>query len=169
MTKAERRVPILTRAFTRSLPRALPKTLAWALPCGLLLAGCVGEVEVRGNLPDPSVVEEIQPGVTTRGEVVNLLGTPSTQSTFKEDTWFYIGQRRERFAFLRPEVQERQVFEITFRPDDFVSELKAYDLTDGQDVDIVERQTPTEGREITVLQQLIGNIGRFPSSGEQPR
>jgi outer membrane protein assembly factor BamE (lipoprotein component of BamABCDE complex) len=143
--------------------------LAASLACGALLTACQGEMEVRGNLPDQELVEEIQPGVSTRDDVVNLLGSPSAQSTFINDTWFYIGQRRERFAFLTPEVQERQVLEITFRPDDFVAERRVYTLQDGQEVEIVERETPTEGREITVLQQLIGNIGRFPSSTDPPR
>ena len=34
-------------------------------------------------------------------------------------------------------------------------------MEDAQDVDPVDRETPTEGRDLTLLQQLFGNIGKF--------
>ncbi|HLS68977.1 MAG TPA: outer membrane protein assembly factor BamE, partial [Kiloniellales bacterium] len=75
--------------------------------------------------------------------------------------WYYIGQRTERVAFFKPDVTERQVVEIMFDETDRVSEMKVIGLEEGQEVELVERVTPTEGRDLTILQQFLGNLGRF--------
>lgn len=50
---------------------------------------------------------------------------------------------------------------ITFSDDDKVNNLKYYGLEDGKVISYVNRQTPTRGRELTVIQQLFGNLGRL--------
>ena len=42
-----------------------------------------------------------------------------------------------------------------------VSDVRRYGLDDGREIQPVDRATPTKGREVTLLQQLFGNIGRF--------
>ena len=59
---------------------------------------------------------------------------------------------------------ERSIFVVTFDEGDTVQQTKLYTLEDGRVIDPVSRETPTEGRELTVLQQLFGNLGKFPSS-----
>lgn len=130
----------------------------------VLLAACQANVQVRGNLPDPEVLAEVRSGVHGREEVAGILGSPSSASTFKDNVWYYIGQRVEQgVSFLRPDVVEQKVIEVTFDETGVVESLKTYDLADARDVDPVDRETPTEGRDLTLLQQLFGNIGRFPT------
>jgi outer membrane protein assembly factor BamE (lipoprotein component of BamABCDE complex) len=130
----------------------------------LSLAGCSEELIVRGNLPDPEVAATIQPGATTREEVAALLGSPSTISSFEDDVWYYIGQKQEQIAFFEPEVLERSILVVNFDEAGTVQETKTYTLEDGRIIDPVSRETPTEGRELTLLQQLFGNLGKFPTS-----
>jgi len=42
-----------------------------------------------------------------------------------------------------------------------VTQVNRYGLEDGKVVDLVTATTPTYGRELTVLQQLFGNVGRI--------
>ena len=127
------------------------------------LAACDRSVRVRGNMPDPEVIAEIQPGVDDRNGVVDKLGSPSTVSTFIDNKWYYIGQKTEQFAFLDPDVLERSVLVVSFDQRGMVDDTLLYTLEDGQIVAPVDRITPTEGKELTILQQLFGNIGRFPT------
>jgi outer membrane protein assembly factor BamE (lipoprotein component of BamABCDE complex) len=60
-------------------------------------------------------------------------------------------------------VLERSVLVVSFDAGGMVDRTKTYTLEDGQDIDPVSRITPTEGRDLTLLQQLLGNIGRFPT------
>ncbi len=148
---------------------ALPRTrrlcrLLLPAAVALPLVACAERVDVRGNLPDVEQILEIEPGLSTREDVVRVLGTPSALSTFKDRTWYYIGQRQEQVAFFRPDVMERSVLTVTFDERGRVEGTKLHTIEDARDVELVERETPTEGRELTLLQQLIGNIGQFPGS-----
>ncbi|GAB5470956.1 MAG: outer membrane protein assembly factor BamE [Rhodospirillales bacterium] len=141
----------------RSIARKLIPT---TLLC-LFLAACSQEIIVRGNLPDAEEVASIEPGATTRSEVAALLGSPSTVSSFRDRTWYYIGQKQTKFAFLDPDVLERSVLVVQFDDSGMVEDTKTFTLEDGQSIETVSRITPTEGREFTILEQLLGNIGRF--------
>jgi outer membrane protein assembly factor BamE (lipoprotein component of BamABCDE complex) len=133
--------------------------LAVSLP--LTLAACERAIQVRGNLPDDGDVAKISPGIHTRGDIASLLGTPSTVSTFEDSKWYYIGQKTTEFAFFEPEVLERKVVVVSFDDAGTVADTTVYTLEDGQEIEPVGRVTPTEGKDLTILQQLIGNLGRF--------
>jgi len=148
-----------------------------ALACGLfalsLLSACSRPEVTHGNLPKDYELDAIQVGQTRRGEVGSLLGSPSTVSSFQDRTWYYIGQRQKRLAFLDPDVLERRVLVVHFDNQGIVTETDSYRLEDGQSVELVDRTTPTEGNEFSLLQQLLGNLGRFSgvedNSGAQQR
>lgn len=132
-----------------------------ALVALLSAAACTPTVDQRGNLPNPDMVQQIKPGKSTRDDVLNALGTPSTTMTYGGETWHYISARSETKAFFAPEFTERKVLSITFDQNGVVRDLSAKGLEDGQDIQSVERITPTAGKELSILEQLIGNVGRF--------
>lgn len=144
---------------------ALRATLALGIAI-VALNACAPTIDTRGNLPDPEAVLEVQPGVHDRNQVASILGSPSAVATFEDDTWYYISRRTEQIAFLEPEVIDQQVLVVKFGSDGLVDEMKLYGFEDGRVVDPVDRTTPTAGRELTILQQLFGNIGRFNSGQE---
>ncbi len=146
--------------------RALGSAILLAAGASLLLSACETPIRVRGQMPDPEIVEAISPGVQNRQDVVELLGSPSTISTFEDRKWYYIGQKSTQFAYHRPKILERSILVVTFDGTGYVDGKAVYSLEDGRDIDPVARITPTEGRELTVLQQLLGNVGRLPSAGE---
>ena len=133
----------------------------------LVLAACGGDVTVRGNMPDPELIADILPGSDTRDDVVDKLGSPSAVSTFMDRRWYYIGQKQEQFAFLDPTILERSVLVVSFDNAGTVDDTVMYTLEDGEIVSPVGRTTPTEGKELTILQQLFGNLGRFPTDATE--
>jgi len=118
-------------------------------------------------MPEPETVAEIRPGAYGRDDVAQLLGSPSAVSTFEDARWYYIGQKTKQLAFLKPKVLERRILVVSFDDDGQVNNTRTFTLEDGRVIDPVSRETPTEGRELTFLQQLFGNIGRFPSESLQ--
>ncbi|MDZ4734995.1 MAG: outer membrane protein assembly factor BamE [Rhodospirillaceae bacterium] len=127
----------------------------------LLAAACGGKYDVRGNEPDPDKVLAVHPGIDTRQQVSQLLGTPSTTSTFDPNTWYYISKRTEQYAFFDPDIIDQEVLVVKFDDGGLVSDMYIYGVEDGRIVEPVERTTPTYGQELTLMQQLIGNFGRF--------
>jgi outer membrane protein assembly factor BamE (lipoprotein component of BamABCDE complex) len=131
-----------------------------------VLAACSPEKVVHGTLPDKELVAEIKPGQTRQEDVTRILGTPSATATFDKETWYYVGERTETLAFFKPDVLEHRVVVVRFDKEGVVRDIEQVDATKaGKDVSLVERETPTKGKELTILQQLIGNVGRFNKPG----
>lgn len=138
----------------------LIKTSALAVATGVLVA-CGPIVETRGNLVDDQRLNQITVGQTTRDDAAYILGSPSVTAPFQDDeAWFYVGQVAETRAFFQPQIVERQVVALTFDDQGFVSAIERLDLEDGQQVDLVGRETPTRGREMSIMEQLLGNLGQ---------
>jgi outer membrane protein assembly factor BamE (lipoprotein component of BamABCDE complex) len=125
------------------------------------LAACAPMIDTRGNMPPPEVVSTIQPGVTTRTQVSQLLGSPSSVGTFNDRTWYYIGRKTETIAFLSPEVTEQQVLVIKFDEAGVVQDFEKRGMETAREVAMNDRETPTAGHSLGFFEQLFGNIGRF--------
>jgi outer membrane protein assembly factor BamE (lipoprotein component of BamABCDE complex) len=138
-----------------------------ALPVLILtgwLAACAPTVQIRGNWVEPDLVQQLHPGSQSKADVAALLGAPGSTSTFDPNIWFYVGQRSEQRAFLRPEITGQQVLALSF---DSQNRLEAYVIKGQdayQDVVISRDATPTSGKKLTLLEQMIGNVGRFNSA-----
>jgi len=143
-------------------------TVAVALAVAMsVLPGCQPRISTHGYVPDPEALARIEPGVHNRLEVAQFLGTPSTTAMFGDETWLYITERREEYAFFRPEITDQQVVAIAFDPAGVVHTVDSYALEDGILIDPVTRETPTYGKQLSLLEQFLGNLGRFNTEGQQ--
>jgi outer membrane protein assembly factor BamE (lipoprotein component of BamABCDE complex) len=129
-----------------------------------LIAGCATSVEQRGNLPAQDKIAEIHPGSTTKDQVVKILGSPSSVGVFNDKSWYYISRRTGQFAFLDPDVIDQQVYIVNFDDQGVVKAVDHKGLEDGKEITPVARATPAPGRELSFLEQLIGNLGKFNKS-----
>lgn len=132
------------------------------LHCALLaLAACQPTIDQRGNLPDEKKLSAIEPGVTTKQAVSQLIGTPSSVSTFGDKTWYYISRRTEQTAFFNPQVLDQQVVVVAFDEGGVVRNVQHLNLADSRPIDPSSRETPSAGKELGFMEQLIGNLGKF--------
>jgi outer membrane protein assembly factor BamE (lipoprotein component of BamABCDE complex) len=125
------------------------------------LGGCAATYTTHGFAPQADELNSIEAGVDTRGSVLRKLGRPSSSGSFDADAWYYVASTFEHFAFYAPKVVDRTVVAVRFDETGLVSQVNRYGLEDGRVIDLATRTTPTFGRELTVLQQLFGNIGNF--------
>lgn len=132
-------------------------TLALA---ALLSTACTPTVATRGNIVEDYRMAEIVPGVSTRTSVLQSLGSPTTQAPFDDTVWYYIGQTTEKRGIFDPKVIDKKVVVVAFTQDGVVESIDKIN-SDEIDLAVVRRKTPTSGNEISVLQQLLGNVGRF--------
>ena len=124
-------------------------------------ASCSPIVENRGYVFDEKLLDQIKVNETISNDVMDILGSPSTTSAIDASTWYYIYSKAETVAFYRPTVVDRRVLAVSFGNDNKVNNIKYYGLEEGKIISYVDRTTPTRGRELTVLQQLFGNLGRL--------
>ena len=128
------------------------------------LAACEPRAWRHGQIFDHEAVESIEPGVHKQFEVARSLGTPSSRSLIGNETWFYISQHRTASALSMPQTESQTVVAVAFDDAGIVQEIAMLTIEDGIIVNPVSRTTPTHGRELGLLEQLIGNIGRFDTT-----
>lgn len=128
------------------------------------LAACAPIRDVRGYVPDEEKVATVKIGGDTRNSVQEKLGTPSSTAAFGDPTWYYISTEQERYAFFKPEVTKRQILAVEFNDDGKVADVRTYGIEDGQVFALVDRETPSRGKEMSFLQQVFGNMGALPPS-----
>jgi outer membrane protein assembly factor BamE (lipoprotein component of BamABCDE complex) len=141
--------------------RTVPLALIGALALPLAVVGCDTTVDQRGFAPTPGSLEKLEIGTQSREDVIRLIGSPSAIATFNPNVWYYISQKQEYYAFFKPAMLEQNVIQLSFNESGRLTTMKKYDLADGKDIDMVSRITPTAGKEMTVLEQIMGNVGRF--------
>ena len=125
-----------------------------------LLSGCERVMEQHGYAPAQEELAAIQVGQDTRASVRRKIGRPSTTGVFLPDRWSYVATEVENYLFYEPRVASRRVVAVRFDQNDRVASVNEYGLEDGRVVDLATRTTPTLGRELTLLQQILGNLGR---------
>jgi outer membrane protein assembly factor BamE (lipoprotein component of BamABCDE complex) len=80
---------------------------------------------------------------------------------FDQTAWYYVSFVQSRVAFYAPRITERRVMVVRF-DGDMVAAVEKYGLERGRIVSYDPNITPTRGRELGVLEQLLGNIGQTP-------
>lgn len=133
-----------------------------ALIAVLALCACAPTRTTNGIFLTQEDVAQVPEGAT-RADVLQALGTPTTTAVFDDNTWYYVGQKTEKTAFFDAEVTERQVYEIKFAEDGVMTSLREVE-EDAIEVPLSRRKTPTSGHDLTIAQQLLGNLGRFNKS-----
>src|SRR5215831_21176679 len=131
-----------------------------------VIAGCAAVENNRGYIPDMEAIGSIQVGMDTKDTISKKLGDPSTSATFGNDVWYYVSAHVEQAAFFAPRATERNILAVEFARDGKVSDVHKYTLADGRVVDFSSRETPTRGREYTLLQQIFNSVpGRIGQPG----
>jgi outer membrane protein assembly factor BamE (lipoprotein component of BamABCDE complex) len=130
----------------------------------LALACCSPDIEQRGDLLTHDQIAQIHPGKTTKDQVVEILGSPSSVGVFNPNAWYYISKRTSQTSFFLPKTTDQQVLVLDFNKDGVVEAVDHKGLKDAEDIAPAPGATPAPGRELTFLEQIIGNLGRFSSS-----
>jgi outer membrane protein assembly factor BamE (lipoprotein component of BamABCDE complex) len=149
----------------RQLKELLPLAAIGLL--ALQLGACTANVAAHGHRLDAAALAQVEPGRSSQREVVQLLGSPSSLATFDNHTWYYISQRTERRSFYQEKIVAQDVVAIRFDDQGLVSQIDRHGLDEAREIEVVDRETPTAGNELTILEQFIGNIGRFNPPSEE--
>ena len=141
--------------------RAATAALAATLLAATGLTACAPITSYSGFQAIDSDPKDVQVGTDTKSTVRAKLGSPSVTSTFDPNVWFYVNQVKQRVAFRKPKVTARNVTAIAFNKDsELVDAVNTYTLKDGKVIAFNNRETPTRGREMTILEQLLGSVGQ---------
>jgi outer membrane protein assembly factor BamE (lipoprotein component of BamABCDE complex) len=138
-----------------------------ALLVALLAAGCSLPAfmsypdQVRGNKIDQEQVTQLVPGTSTKQDAVALLGSPTARASFDDNTWIYISEVTKPVIAGTQGVEAQQVYLLSFNDKGVLTGVQKKTQADALPVDVVSRTTPSPGTEASIIQQLLGNVGKF--------
>lgn len=139
------------------------KSLLLAAGAAAALAACAPTVARHGFQVTDADPRDVRVGEDNKTTVLSRLGSPSATSTFEPNVWYYVSQTSERYTFHKSQVSSRDVIAIAFDDaSEQVTEVRVLGLEDGRQLAYNDRETPTRGRELTVIEQILGNVGRTP-------
>ncbi len=155
----------------RRPPHRTSRHPALGLVLALALSGCAMPAfmsfppQVRGNKIDEAQLKELVPGTSTRTDVTSLIGSPTAKATFDDNTWLYIAEVTKPVIAGTQSVRDQQVVVLTFDDKGVLRAIDRKTGDDSQSVSVVARTTPSPGNDASILQQLLGNVGRFSPGG----
>jgi outer membrane protein assembly factor BamE (lipoprotein component of BamABCDE complex) len=124
------------------------------------ITACAPVQRYNGYPIEPAATAPAAPqvGVDTRDTVRTRFGTPSTTAVLEQNAWYYVSEVQAQVAFYTPHITDRHVMVVRF-DGDTVSAVENYGIERGRLVAYDTHATPTRGRELGILEQLLGNVG----------
>ncbi len=141
--------------------RAAPRPSLALAVCVLLLAGCTTLYRNHGYVPNDADLATIRVGVTTRDEVAQSVGRPTSTGLLDADGWYYVQSRFRDYAYLAPREIDREVVVISFGSGGRVANVERFGLEQGRVVALSRRVTESNVQGIGFLRQMFGNIGNL--------
>lgn len=161
MTNGDHNQANLSSSPRRATIRRLSASAA-ALALLTLVGACgVTTTEhVHGFVVTDDLLQQVPEGASQ--DHVNLvLGTPSVTAEFGSEVYYYISQtKRQEVRFLKAELVDQKILAIYFNEDGNVDRLANYGIQDGRVFDFISKTTPTGGKDVSFVQQLLEGAGR---------
>ena len=125
--------------------------------CGLKVVENHGQIyEKNTNFKD------LQVGKTTKNEIVELLGSPSTTSNFDdEQSWIYISSEFKKFVFLDGSNTDQKILILSFNQ----NTLKNKELLSKNDINNIEYEetlTDSRGKKVNWIKDFFSNLNPDP-------
>ena len=125
--------------------------------CGLKV------IENHGQIYEENInFKELQVGKTTKNEIVQLLGSPSTTSNFDdEQSWIYISSEFKKFVFLDGSNTDQKILILSFNQ----NTLKNKELLSKNDINNIEYEetlTDSRGKKVNWIKDFFSNLNPDP-------
>ena len=105
--------------------------------------------------------EKLTVNQSNKNDILELLGSPSTKSTFDNDLWIYI-ERKTDTAFLRKFGNEKiivnNVLLLEFNNMGLLAKKEFLDLTNMQELKFVEQTTENQYRKNTFVYDFLSSL-----------
>ena len=125
--------------------------------CGLKV------VDNHGQIYEQNInFGEVKTGITTKKEIIEFFGSPSTTSNFDdEQTWFYISSEFKKYVFLDGTNTDQRILILSFNQNTLNNkELLLKD--DINNIEYEETITDSRGKSMNWLKEFFTNLNPDP-------
>lgn len=142
------------------------RRIRWILLAAVTLAAaCSPIVDRHGYAPNDTVLEDIIVGIDTKATVADSVGQPTAAGILSSGGWYYVESIFETVGPFEKQEVSREVVAISFDSRDVVTNIERFGLEDGNVVVLSRRVTDSNIGGMSLLRQLLGNIGTFSLDG----
>ncbi len=134
------------------------------LVASLALAGCSPTYRNHGYIPSDEDLQELAIGIDTRASVEDLVGPPSSGGLLEGGDYYYVRSRTKTFGIRAPKETERQVLVVSFDAAGVLQNVEQFGLEAGRVVRLSRRVTSSAVGNVSLIRQLLGNIGQFDAA-----
>ena len=104
---------------------------------------------------------KIEPGKTSRVNLINKYGPPVFESIYNNNIVYYVSQVSSYKNFNKRKTLDLVVLEITLDKNNIVKEIKKYDESDAANITISKKKTiDNANTSITFWKDIINNMSR---------
>ena len=121
---------------------------------------CMIRQEHHGKELTKEALNKLKINKSTKEEVLDILGTPSSISTFNNNIWYYISLKKKGVSILNPKITDQVVIEIRFK-NEILVRLKKYTNDELSSFKFNKQKTEVKGNESGVLKDFVRNLGRY--------
>ena len=134
------------------------------LVASLALAGCSPTYRNHGYIPSDEDLQELAIGIDTRASVEDLVGPPSSGGLLEGGDYYYVRSRTKTFGIRAAKETERQVLVVSFDSAGVLQNVEQFGLEAGRVVRLSRRVTSSAVGNVSLIRQLLGNIGQFDAA-----
>ena len=127
----------------------------------LLIGACSPTFKNHGYVPSRAELNQLKVGKSSKENVKNLFGSPSSIGLVQDDRWFYLYTRIKNFMYRSPEIVERQLVVVTFTSNDLLENIERFELQDQEVVVLSRRITESGIKGMSLIQQLLNSAGNY--------
>lgn len=124
-------------------------------------SACTPIDRFHGYIPPAEEVQSLRVGVSSRAEVIALLGPPRAERALANNALYYASSHFQTVGPFAPVEVDRQVLALDFDANDRLRNISRYTLEDGRVVVLDRRVTEDGITDVTFLGQLLGSFGNI--------
>lgn len=158
--------PRSSRSMRRRMKAAvqLRTALLCAMPLFLSVSACSlfePRPITQGSLIEKPDYDQLKVGETTKEDTLKILGSPTTHATFNDNTWLYIQLVTKPVPLSFPSTDAQDVVVANFDNQGILQDLHHYNKNQALHVHMNGSHTPSPGTNISVMEELLGSMGRY--------
>ena len=105
----------------------------------IILASCNSRISNHGTIFTKKEINIIKNTKLNKSEIIEILGQPSTKSTFSDDIWYYIANVQREKGYFKIKTISNSILKIVFNKKqqvisyNYVSNGKTFDISINKD------------------------------------
>ena len=127
---------------------------------------CIKTIHISGHLFEASDFNALE-SAKSKQDIEALLGSPTSVSSFGQETWYYITTKKETISFWPDKILEQNIIAISFKNSDLIDVIAKYTEKDAKNHKLVTEYTIIRGNDSTAAQQFFGNVGKFNNNKKE--